>query len=417
MGWGSYRYSKQEPDSMKCYVKVRNELEMENGLLYRRVRLKDHDEDSYQFVVPVKYRTLAVELLHDKFGHLGIDQTTVLCIGQFFWPKMADEIRRYIQNRERCIRFKQKPEWVELKPLKASYPLELVHMDFLKIGGKDDKNANVLVVMDHFTRYAQAYVTGNQQASTVAHVFIDKFVTNYGWPVKILTDQAKDFNGLLFSALCREAKIRKMRTSPYHPQTNGQTERFNHTLMTMLGTLPTKEKLNWQDWVSNLTHTYNCTATKVTGFSPYFLMFGREPRIPVDEEFGITFPKTKRNTMKQYVDNLHKRLQWAYETAKEHIAHDVQRRKLYYDRRINCMDIIPGDIVLVKQKVFGTQHKIEDHWQIPVYKVLEQCGDSPLFKFQKLGETETENLHRNMLFPFINIMRRRKWRCCRGGGQ
>ena len=79
-GWGSYQYSKQEPDSMKCYVKVRNELEMENGLLYHRVRLKDRDEDSYQFVVPVKYRTLALELLHDKFGHLGIDRTTALCI-------------------------------------------------------------------------------------------------------------------------------------------------------------------------------------------------------------------------------------------------------------------------------------------------------------------------------------------------
>ena len=76
--------------------------------------------------------------------------------------------RRYIQNCERCIRFKQKPEWAELKPLEASYPLELVHMDFLKIGGKDDKNANVLVVTDHFTRYAQAYVTGNEQVSTVA---------------------------------------------------------------------------------------------------------------------------------------------------------------------------------------------------------------------------------------------------------
>ena len=88
-----------------------------------------------------------------------------------------------------------------IQPLEASYLLELVHMDFLKIVSKDDKNANVLVVMDHFTHYAQAYVTGNQQASTVARVFIDKFVTNYDWPVKILTDQAKDFNGLLFSAL------------------------------------------------------------------------------------------------------------------------------------------------------------------------------------------------------------------------
>ena len=145
--------------------------------------------------------------------------------------------------------------------------------------------------MDHFTHYAQAYVTRNQQVSTVACVFIEKFVTNYGWPVKILTDQTKDFNGLLFSALCHQAKIRKMRTSPYHPQTNGQTEQFNCTLMTMLETLPTEEKLNWQDWVSNLTHAYNCMATKVSGFNPYFLMFRREHRIPVDEEFGITFPK------------------------------------------------------------------------------------------------------------------------------
>ena len=62
------------------------------------------------------------------------------------------------------------------------------------------------------------------------------------------------------------------------------------------------------------------------------------------------------------MENLHKCLQWAYDTVKEHIAQDVQRRKLYYDRRINCMDIIPGDIVLVKQKVFGTKHKIEDRW-------------------------------------------------------
>ena len=95
---------------MKSYVKVRSDLELENGLLYCRIRLKDCDEDSYQFVVPVKYRALALELLHDKFGHIGIDRTMALCIGRFFWPKMADEIRRYIQNCECCIRFKQKPE-------------------------------------------------------------------------------------------------------------------------------------------------------------------------------------------------------------------------------------------------------------------------------------------------------------------
>ena len=163
---------------------------------------------------------------------------------------MAEEIRKYIQNCGRCIRYKQRPENPPLKPLKASFPLELVHMEFLRIGGKEDKNANILVITDHFTRYAQAYVTGSQQAMTAAKVFMDKFVTNYGFPQKILTNQAKAFNGKLYEALCKEAWIRKMRTTPYHPQMNGQCERFNRTLMTMLGALPENNKVNWQDWVS-----------------------------------------------------------------------------------------------------------------------------------------------------------------------
>ena len=262
-------------------------------MLYRRIKLKDQEEDTYQFVVPREYRLLALELLHDQFGHLGVDRTTVLATGRFYWPHMSEKIRKYIQNCERCIRFKQKPDKSPLKPLQASYPLELVHMDFLRIGGKEDKNANVLVITDHFTRFAQAYVTGNQQAATAAKVFIDKFVTNYGYPEKILTDQAQAFNGKLYEALCKEAKIKKIRTTPYRPQTNGQCERFNRTLMTMLGALPNDEKVNWQDWVSTLVHAYNCTITRVTGFSPYFLMFGREPRIPAVETFGVTFPMTR----------------------------------------------------------------------------------------------------------------------------
>ena len=110
--------------------------------------------------------------------------------------------------------------------------------------------------------------------------------------------------------------------------------------------------------------------------------------------------------MKQYVQTLQKHLEWAFETVKEHMEKEVGRRKLYYDRKVHCMDIIPGDIVLVRQKVFGTQHKIEDRWELPVYKVLEQCGDSPLYKVQKIGGTKGEDLRvllRNMLYPFIGV--------------
>ena len=404
--WFTYRYTRLEDESMKCYVKVRADLEIENELLYHRIKLKDQEEDTYQFVVPRKYRLLALELLHDLFGHLGIDRTTTLAMRRFYWPHMNEEIQKYIQNCERCLRFKQKPDNPPLKPLLASYPLELIHMDFLRIGGKEHKNANVLVITDHFTRYAQAYVTGNQQAATAAKIFIDKFVTNYGFPVKILTDQAQAFNGKLYEALCREAKIRKLRMTPYHPQTNGQCERFNRTLMTMLGALPTDNKINWQDWVSTLVHAYNCTTTRVTGFSPYFLMFGREPRIPADKTFGVTFPNTRQNTIKNYVETLRKRLEWAYQTATEHIENDMECRKLYYDSKAHCMDIVVGDIVLVRQKVFGTTYKIEDKWEGPVYIVLEKHDDGMTYKVKKIGDNSEEsckNLHRNMFYPFMSV--------------
>ena len=134
-----------------------------------------------------------------------------------------------------------------------------------------------------------------------------------------------------------------MRTSPYHPMGNGQPERFNRTLLTMLGTLPNADKADWQNWVNHLTHAYNCTKSQVTGFSPYFLMFGREPRTPVDETFEVTFPFRREKNTHDYVHNLRERLQWAYQVAKEHIDKDVARRKLYYDRKYHCMETIPGD--------------------------------------------------------------------------
>ena len=98
--WSSYKYTRLDDDAMKCYVKVRNDLQIENKLLYWRIRIKDQEEDTYQFVVPRKYRLVALELLHNCFGHLGISRTTVLATGRFYWPHMTEEIRKYIQNCE-----------------------------------------------------------------------------------------------------------------------------------------------------------------------------------------------------------------------------------------------------------------------------------------------------------------------------
>ena len=140
------------------------------------MQLKDHDNFTYQFAVPPKYRKKALQLIHDEFGHLGIDRTTSLMQDRFYWPHMVEDIRVHIQNCMRCIKFKQKESRDEMVCIEATYPLQLVHLDFLQIGSKKKdkgKPIYVLVVTDHFTRYAKAYVTTNQTAHTVAHVFIN----------------------------------------------------------------------------------------------------------------------------------------------------------------------------------------------------------------------------------------------------
>ena len=93
-----YKVGPDDSENMKSYLKVRKELVMYEGLIYRQLRLKDHDEDTMQFVVPQEYRKHALQLLHSNFGNLGIGRTTVFVVERFFWPKMSDYVRNYIAN-------------------------------------------------------------------------------------------------------------------------------------------------------------------------------------------------------------------------------------------------------------------------------------------------------------------------------
>ena len=216
-----------------------------------------------------------------------------------------EDVRNHIRTCERCTKFKQPPEKEKMKPIQCTYPLELVHIDFLTIGKEGaDKATNIMVVTDHFTWYAQAYITPKQTASMVAKILWDQFLVHYGWPTKILTDQGKSFENSLVKELCSLAQVQKLRTTPYQPQTNGSCERFNYTLMTMLGTLPVHAKKNWPEWVSTLTHACNATPCCATGFSPFFLMYRRTPILPIDVEFGVTLPDQMQSSRQNYAEKL-----------------------------------------------------------------------------------------------------------------
>ena len=185
-----------------------------------------------------------------------------------------------------CLAFKARQPKAPLENIMATHPLDLVQLDYLCLKPGKSLDENVLVVTDHFTRYAQAYVTRIQTTQMTAKTLWDKFIVHHGLPEKILTDQGQNFESQLVADLCELMGMWKIQTSPYHPQTNGQCERFNSTLINMLGTLP-KEKSEWKNHIGTLVHVYNCTQNSATGFSPYYLMYGRQPHLLVDVTLGL----------------------------------------------------------------------------------------------------------------------------------
>ena len=123
-------------------------------------------------------------------------------------------------------------------------------------------------------------------------------------PKRILIDQGCNFESDLLKELCELAQVKKIRMSGYHLQTNGQCECFNVTLINMLGTLPEKPKHTWREQVSTLVHAYNYTRKNTTDFSPYYLMLGKKPCLPIDILFGTNTAEFKANTSTKYVENL-----------------------------------------------------------------------------------------------------------------
>ena len=165
-------------------------------------------------------------------------------------------------NCSRCVQFEVRLQKPRLEPIICTEPMDLVHIDFVKmevtVGLKEKPEVkDVLVVEDHFTRYLQAYVTKNHTARTTARVLYNEYFSVFGFPRRLMSDQAPEFSGKVIAALCDLLGVAKIRTSPYHPQSNGAVERAHQTLRLMIRKLdPEKHDANGSHtWVPYKLHT------------------------------------------------------------------------------------------------------------------------------------------------------------------
>ena len=392
------RSPRDESPQVRALLREWPRLHVRDGILVRVRSVKGHTTN--QLVLPEQHRHAALAGLHDNMGHLGVERTLDLARDRFFWPKMAEDIQIWISSCKRCVCRKHPERKASpLVSIKTNQPMELVCMDYLTLESSKGGYENILVITDHFTRYAQAIPTRNQTASTTAKALFENFIVHYGFPARLHSDQGRNFESKVIRDLCKIAGVRKSRTTPYHPMGNGMCERFNQTLLAMLGTLTIQEKANWKSHVAPLVHAYNATKHESLGCSPFSLMFGREPRLPVDVTMAL--PLREEVASKDYAAALRDRLQKAYDIAKACAEEASRRQKKNYDVRVREAVVAPGDRVLVKAVGHKGKHKLSDVWEDEPYRVQSQPNhDIPVYVVQREdGHGRCRTLHRNMLLP------------------
>ena len=363
---------------------------LKRGVMYRRVG------DEAQLVLPQCFVDEVCESLHDDCGHQGFDKTMALVRERFFWPLMSVEVVEWISNCGRCLRFKARQDVAPLQGITTTEPLELVCTDFLTVDEAASGIRYILVITDHFTRYAKAYPTRNMSAKTTAEALL-MFCQHYGIPRRLHADQGANFESKVIKELCLLLGMDKSRTTPYHPMGNGTAERFNRTLIGMLGTLPHAKKKQWPKHIGMLVLAYNATPHTATGFAPHFLLFGRAPRLPIDNYF-------QREYKQQPIEEVKQALDWAWKKAAERDAEGKERNQKYHDRKVRGVALVEGDRVLVKQCAFDGPHKLKDKWSQDIYVVESRPNkELPVYRVKSEGDGRVKTLHRNLLLPVLAI--------------
>lgn len=389
------------PD-LKIYLREWDKLFLQEDILYRKTQ-SSTGEDRKQLLLPACKKKEVLRGLHNDLGHLGRDRTTELVRSRFFWPHLADDVKNWVKCCEPCVKRKISiPDRAPLVNIRTTQPLELVCIDYLSLEPAKGGVENILVITDHFTRFAHAIPTRNQTAKTTATALYSFFL-HYGFPQVLHSDQGRNFESALIKDLCKLVGITKSRTTPYHAMGNGMTERFNHTLLNMMGTLEEDKKRDWKTYVPALVQAYNATKHDSTGYSPFFLMLGRHPRLPIDVVMGIHPEEDQKET--DYVRSLRDRMQYAFEVATRNATKATGSHKKNYDRRIRGGTVQVGDRVLVRNTGIRGKSKLANRWEDTPYTVLDQPDpDIPVFVVQQDGRRKAKRtLHRNMLLP-INFL-------------
>ena len=325
-----------------------------------------------------------MQSIHDGLGHQGIEKTIAVARSRCYWPGMAREITEYCRKCQRCtIAEAGKALHPTMGSLTASAPLEILAIDFTLLEMSSSGYENVLVLTDVFTKFTQAIPTKDQKATTVARTLVKEWFERLGVPKRIHSDQGQNFESKAVYELCKVYGITKSRTAPYHPEGNGQCERFSRTMHDRLRPLAPEKKRKWPEFLPELVYAYNCTPHSSTGYSPYYLFFGRDPVLPIDHMLQTVEQEDGSGCVEEWIIEHQERLDTAFKLAAEKTENEGLRRRVRNDAKAQVTTLSVGTKVFLRNRVQG-RNKIQDVWDSTPYKVVRRLDTDNTYIVESL---------------------------------
>lgn len=364
------------PRAVVTLIQQWDKLMFVKGVLYRVVADPTLG-DLKQLVLPRSLHEKVLISCHDNLGHQGIERTFSAIRSRCYWPGIFNSVKDYCKRCERCVISKMPQPAVRttMNHLIASKPLQILAIDFTVLEPAHGKE-NVLVMTDVFTKFTQAVATKDQKADTVANVLLNEWFYKYGVPDRLHSDQGRNFEANVIAQLCKMYGISRSRTTPYHPEGNAQCERFNRTLHNLLKALTPERKRHWPKHLPELLFSYNATQNTTTGYSPFHLMFGRLPKLPIDFLLGFLHDDDDDlMSTDEWIRNHQDRLKYAFDKAGDRTSMMAEYRKSTNDCRAFEPNLDIGDKVYVRNRQVRGRNKIQDSWDSTVYRVVNISGN------------------------------------------
>ena len=378
-----------------------DQLVLKEGVLYRK--FADCNQESaavHQLVVPPVLRNEVLREVHEGTfgGHLGEEKTFKKLRAAYYWPGYYNATKLWCKTCVACAQRKTATPHnrAPLQSVTVGSPMQMVAIDILGPLPKTAAgNRYVLVAGDYFTKWIEAYPIQNQEASTVAQKLLDQLFCRFSLPERLHSDQGRQFEAEIIKQLCKLLQIEKTRTTPYHPQSDGFVERFNRTLLSMLSTRSNPHSTNWDEDLSKVCMAYNTSIQSTTGYTPFFLMFGREARLPL----AIVHkpPPSPHGAIPQqygnYVQSLQETFNTAFEAVRSNMSTRQGRQKEFYNCKVHGDPFKPGDLVWLFNEalVKGESRKLRRPWRGP-YRVITQLSDVT-YRIQHTGNNKSTVVH------------------------